>query len=202
MTGLLTRKLILPGLAVLASAVVLSAIGIAVYAAHGRSLATALVDSARDIRTTEDANREIAAWRKRAGGQFWEESDRLGGDHNYDGQINNLSIARLRVVKPMAVTLGVTMHDGKLRCVTLLATAGPSTGLWIQEWFDSDTSGHVHVGKKDRPWGAVVEFSASVPEAQRRKVFAVNTKCFVQFGGCKSAEDVLPAVWQLDDTNK
>ena len=65
-----------------ALAVVLLAGGIATYLGHVRNMATALIASAREIRTTEDAERAIAVWKARAGNEFWTESDAPGGDHN------------------------------------------------------------------------------------------------------------------------
>jgi hypothetical protein len=176
--------------------------GIGVYAARIHASAAALIDSARRIHSTADANREIATWRRRSGPRFWQESDHLGGDHNYDGQIENLLLARLGIVEPAAVTLGVTMHSGELRCVTLMMTAGRrptgTPSVWVQEWFDENKASHFRVGQKDKPWAAIVEFSASVPEAQRDKALTLNTKCFVQFNGCKSAADILPGIWELE----
>src|SRR5215471_6946812 len=108
----------------LALGLALLATGIGAYAAHVRASATALINSARRIHSTADAEREIANWRKRSGSQFWQESDRLGGEHNFDGQIENLLLARLGVVEPAAVTLSVTTHGGELRSITLMMTAG------------------------------------------------------------------------------
>jgi len=201
MLSRLARQMVRTGLAVLVLVVALFGLGIAAYAMQVRASARALVDSARGIHTTADAEREIASWRKRLGKEFWMESDHLGGDHNYDGVIDNLSIARLGILEPAGVMLGVTMRGGELRCLTLTMTTGrtPSTTahVWVQEWFDSDKSSHFHVVHKDKPLGAVVEFSTSAPEAQRTKALDLNTKCFVQFNGCKSAEDILPFVWRL-----
>jgi hypothetical protein len=75
-------------------------------------------------------------------------------------------------------------------------TGTPS--VWVQEWFDRDRAPHFRVGQKDRPWAAVIEFSASVPETQRDKALALNAKCFVQFNGCKDAADILPGIWELE----
>ena len=61
--------------AVLALAVLLLVGGTVTYLAHIRRMATALIASAREIRTTQDAEREIAAWKARAGNEFWTESD-------------------------------------------------------------------------------------------------------------------------------
>jgi hypothetical protein len=69
-------------------------LGIVAYLARLHALASALITSAYEIRTKTDADREIAAWRKRFGKDFWEESDHPGGDHNYDAQIVNLTLAR------------------------------------------------------------------------------------------------------------
>jgi hypothetical protein len=200
---LATRKWLLWAFVVSVASIVLFVLGVAAYAAHMRATATALVESARGIRTTADAEREIAAWRNRFGEHFWEESDHLGGDHNYDGTIDNLSLARLHMVQPMAVTLGLTIRDAELRNVALLLQTGrPNSAIWLQEWFDADTSGHFHVVRKNFPKAAFVEFSVTIPETERLRVFKVNTNCFLLFRTCKEAEDLLPSVWQLDTNRK
>ena len=180
--------------------VALLGLGIATYLTRVHASATALINSAREIRTKADAEREIAAWRKRSGKDFWEESDHLGGDHNYDAQIVNLAIARLRLVQPTGVTVSVTMRDGKLHCVTVIESTGwyPVASVWIQEWFDEDMPNRFQVSRNRRPSVATVEFPSSLPDDQRTKAFAVNTKCLVKPGGCKTAEDILPGVWQLE----
>lgn len=91
--------------------VALCGLGIAAYLNHVRASATALINSVVEIRTKNDAEREIAAWRKRSGKDFWQESDHPGWGHNYDAQIVSLVIARLRVVEPIGVTVGITMRD-------------------------------------------------------------------------------------------
>jgi hypothetical protein len=101
-------KIALLGLALLAA-------GLVVYGMRIRGSATALINSAREIRTTADAEREIAAWRNRSGRQFWEESDHPGGDHNYDAQIENVLLSRFRVVEPTELTVGLTMNGGKTK---------------------------------------------------------------------------------------
>jgi len=176
-------------------------LGIVAYAAHIQASAAALIHSARNIHSTTDAEREIDAWRKRAGPQFWEESDQLGGDHSYEGQIENLLLARLGFAEHAAVTLSVTMRGGELRSITLMMTAGrrpmATPSVWVQEWFDPSKPPHFRVLQKDKPWAAIVEFSASVPEVERDRALTLNAKCFVQFDGCKSAADILPGVWEM-----
>ena len=90
-------------LAVLLFLVAVLGLGVAAYATHLRPTATALVNSAPEIRTTADAEREIAAWSKRPGKGFWIEPNYPGGDHNYDARIVNLPITRLHVVEPTGV---------------------------------------------------------------------------------------------------
>ena len=180
--------------------VALFGLGIAVYLAHVRASASALINSAREIRTTSDAEREIAAWKRRSGNHFWQESDQPGGDHNYDAQIANLAIARLHLVRPTAVTVGITMRSGRLRCVTVIEMTGwqPVAAVEINEWFDSGMPTRIHVTLSHRPLSATVEFPSSLLEDQRTKPFALNTSCLVQRGECKNAQDILPGIWQLD----
>lgn len=166
-----------------------------------RSAALALTTSATKIRSSEDAEREIAKWRQQAGEHFWKESDRPGGDHSYDAQIENLSLSRLRIVEPTEATLGITMRGGKLRSITLAMTTGrknsSTSSVWIQEWFDPDGAPFIRVNEKGRPWKATVDFTSAVADAKRQEAFALNVRCFVRMGGCRSAEEILPGVWQL-----
>jgi hypothetical protein len=200
----LTPSAVRTVLAVLVVVVTSLGVGIASYAAHLRTKATALIVSAREIRTTADAEREIDGWNQREGKEFWTESDHPGGDHTYDGQIVNLPIARLRVVEPTVVTVGVTMRDGKLRSVTVIESTGwyPVASVWIQEWFDPDVPKRFHVASKDRPSVAYVEFPSSLPDTPRRMAFALNTRCLVRLGGCRNADDILPGVWKLETGSK
>ena len=194
------RRLIRVLVVVFVFALILLVGGIAAYLFHIRNIATALVASARKIQTTEDAEREIAAWKVRAGNDFWTESDHPGGDHNYDASIVNLPIARLRVVQPTGVTVGLTMRDRKLRSVTVIESTGwyPVASVWIQEWFDTNLPNHFHVSIKRRPSTAVVEFPSTLPDVERQKGFAVNTDCLAKPMGCRSAQEILPGVWELD----
>jgi hypothetical protein len=188
------------GFVVLFAVVALLGLGIAVYLAHVRASAKALIDSAREMRTTADAEREIAAWKKRSGKDFWRESDYLDGDHDYSALIVNLAIARLRIVEPAGVRVDITMRDGKLRCVTVMESIGwyGVALVQIQEWFDKDMPNRFQVSRSRRPSMASVEFPSFLPNDQRIKAFAVNANCLVRPGGCKNAEDILPGVWQLE----
>ena len=183
-----------------AIALVLLIGGLATYLRHIRNTATELIASAREIRTTQDAEREIAAWKVRAGNDFWTESDHLGGDHNYDASIVNLPVARLRVVQPTGVTVGVTMRRQKLRSVTVIQSTGwyPVASVWIQEWFDETLPNHFRVLGHRKPYDAVVEFPSSLPEQERQKAFQMNTNCLVLPSGCKDAGELLPGIWRLE----
>lgn len=122
--------------------IVVVALGIALYAVRIQASADALISSARRIHTTADAEREIANWKRRGGQRFWLESDHPGGDHNYDGQVDNVPLSRLGLVEPTNIVFSVTTNRGKLRCITLAmyteAHRNSPSGVWIQEWFDSD----------------------------------------------------------------
>jgi len=110
--GPFTRHWVWIGLAVLVAGSALFGLGIAVYVSRVQASATALIKSARVIRTTADAEREIAAWRRRSGNEFWVES-RDGSEKTYKAQIVN-GLARLGFVELTNVTVDVTMHDGNL----------------------------------------------------------------------------------------
>ena len=195
----MNRRALFLALCALVVAGVLSALGTIAYLAHIHALASALITSAREIRTKADAEREIAAWRKRSGKEFWMESDSPGGDHNYDAVVDNLPIARLHLVEPTGLTVGITMNDGKLRSVTVIEHVGwyGVASVWIQEWFDEEMPNHFHVSGNRRPYVATVEFPSALPDEERKKAFAVDTGCLVRPGGCKTAEAILPGISQL-----
>jgi predicted dehydrogenase len=137
----------------LAAATLLSVIGAEIYAYRVRAKAQELVESALRIGSTADAKREIEDMRKRFGNSFWEESDHMGGDHNYDAQVHNLSVARFLIVAPTVLNMGVAIRNGQLHYVILTMASGrggfaPSAGVWIQEWFDPSQTSHMHVSEK------------------------------------------------------
>jgi len=177
-------------------------LGIAVYLSHVRALATALVKSAEVIRTTADAEREIAVWRARSGKGFWTER-RDGVEKTYEAQIVN-GLARLGFVELTELTVDITMHEGSLRRVTVTewTASYPLVSVRIQEWFEFGLLSHLPtsflVSRTEKPAAAVVVFPSSLRDQQRAKAFAINTNCLVRPSPCRAAEDILPGVWQLD----
>jgi hypothetical protein len=176
-------------------------LGIFTYLAWLHRVASALVTSACEIRTKADADREIAAWSKRFGKNFWQESDHPGGDHNCDAQFANLTLAHLHVVQPTGVTVGITMRDGQLWAVAVIESTGwyPVASVWVQEWFHEKIPKRIRV-LGHRPYKAWVEFPASLPEDEREKAFAINTKCLVSGRICRTEEEILPGISQLEST--
>jgi hypothetical protein len=186
-------------LATLAVLGVVFVLGTVTYLVWLHRVASALVTSAYEIRTKADAEREIAAWKKRFGKDFWQESDHPGGDHNYDAVLANVTLARLHVVQPTGVTVGITVRDGQLWAVFVSEQTGwyPVASVAVQEWFDDTIPKRVHVLGHNRPYAAWVEFPASIREEQRRRAFAFNTKCLVSRRICKNEEEILPGISQL-----
>jgi hypothetical protein len=189
-------------LATLAVLGVVSILGMVTYLAWLHRVASALVTSAYEIRTKADADREIAAWGKRFGKDFWQESDHPGGDHSYDAVLANLTLARLHVVQPTGVTVGITMRDGQLWSLFVAEQTGwyPVASVAVQEWFDDTIPKRVHVLGHLRPYAAWVEFPASIPEERRRRAFAFNTKCLISRRICKNEDEILPGISQLQST--
>jgi hypothetical protein len=166
-----------------------------------RASARALLKSAKDIRTTADAKRQIGKWRGTPLAEVIEEKPDRFGEQNYTIRLTNTILWRLRVVPPTILGTTLTMRGGELRSIIVVMWSGwrPDTtsGVWVQEWFDSNASRIFHVGMSRKPLSGTVEFSSSIPEPERSKAFGLNADCFVKLGGCRSAEDILPGVWQL-----
>ena len=175
------------------------ALSVKAYLMRLHSLASALITAAYEIRTKADADRTISVWSKRFGKDFWVESDHPGGDHNYDAQIVNARLAHLHIVQPTGVTVGITIRDGQLWSVAVIESTGwyPVASVWVQEWFDEKMPKRIRVFGHRRPYDAWVDFPASVPEDQRKKAFALNTRCLVSHRICNTEEDILPGISQL-----
>ena len=174
--------------------------GLIVYGACLRATAKALINSAKEIRTTADAEREIAAWRGRHLVTFDDELVGPGGDKQYSVLVLNTLLSKLRIIQPRMLAMTILMRSGMLRLVWLDLVDG-SMAISIMEWFIPDSSMRFHV-HPHRPWSAVVEFSADLPDRQRNKAFAFNASCLVKPWDCDKAEDILPGVWQLEAASK
>ena len=186
-------------LAILLASGAVTALGILAYLVRLQSIASALVASASEIRTQADAEHVVADWRRRFGKDFWMESDHPGGQHNYDAQIASVTLARLHIVQPTALTVGITMRDGRLWAVAVIESTGwyPVASVWVQEWFDEKMPRRIRVLGHRRPYDAWVDFPASLPEDQRRKAFALNTNCLVSRRICNTEEKLLPGISRL-----
>ena len=186
-------------LAGLALTVAVCVLGIFAYSARVYTTVSALTASAYKIRTKADADRTIEDWRRRSGKDFWMESDQPGGNHVFDAVIDNLRLARLHLVQPTAITVGITIHNGQLRSVFVgeQTASAPAAMVAITEWFDERMPNLAIVFGNRRPYAAWVEFPASLPEDQRKSAFAFNVKCFVTRHVCDREDKILPAISQL-----
>jgi hypothetical protein len=181
------------------SLVVVSALAAFTYAFWLSHTASDLIRAAYEIRTKADAERVIDDWRVRRGKNFWQESDQLGGDHVYDAVIDSVALARMHIAQPTGVTVGITMHNGKLWCVFVGEQTGwyPAASVAIQEWFDDAMPKRIGIFGNRRPYSAWLEFSAFIPEAQRKMAFSFNTKCMVSRVQCDREDKILPQISQL-----
>jgi hypothetical protein len=193
----LTRHWVRAGLTVLIVGTALFALGVAAYAFHVCASARGLINSASQIRTMADAEREIAKWKERLGKESWMEPDDSGRGANYYARIANPLIARLHIVEPSEVRMRVTVRDGKLLCVSVEIYT-PAAPVAVDEWFKLGMQNQFSLSYiKGAVPVARVQLPSSLPDAQRRKAFAVRTRCLVLPFGCESAEDVLPVIRDL-----
>jgi hypothetical protein len=176
--------------------VVVSALAAFAYAFWLSHTASDLVRAAYEIRTKADAERVIDDWRRRRGKNFWQEIDQPGGNHVYDAVIDSVSLARIHIAQPTGVTVGITMHNGRLWCV-FVGEQTAVASVAIQEWFDDTMPKRVGIFGNRRPYSAWLELSANIPEAQRKMAFSFNTKCMVSRAQCDREDKILPQISQL-----
>src|SRR5260370_10656125 len=167
-----TRHWVRTGLTVLVAAPSLLGIAGSGYAGRISVAARALINSARAIRTTADAEREMTAWKRRSGNKFWVERRDVAPEKTYKAEIVNLGIARLGFVESAGATLEITMHDRTLRGVTVTewTASYPLVSVWIQEWFNAGLPNpglpkRLYVGRTGQPHTATVVFPSSLPDA-------------------------------------
>ncbi|MCI0724918.1 MAG: hypothetical protein L0338_39035, partial [Acidobacteria bacterium] len=71
--------------------------------------------------------------------------------------------------------------------------------VWVQEEFSSATSRidseRDHSGI---PMKTGVILAPNTDQSTRAKAFALNANCLVKVGGCKNANEMLPAISQLE----
>jgi hypothetical protein len=133
-----------------------------------------------------DAEREFAKWRKNSRVEFWIEGDGSGGDGNYYARMANLAIARLHVVEPSEVMTRVTVRDGKLLRVSVDVYT-PAAPVTIEEWFKPRFQSRFYLSYiKGAVPMARVQFPSSLPDAQRRKAFAVRTSVWCCPAGARA----------------
>lgn len=182
-------------------------VGVEIYAHRMQAKAQALVGSLLRIRSTDDAKQVIEEWRRRAGPRFWEESDQLGGDHCYDAQIHNLAVSPFMIVQSTVLNAAIAMRNGQVYYVLVTMKSGRTSGpmpagaIWVQEWSEMGAPPIVHVSKNRKPWGAAVDLTSSAPEGKRNAAFGLRLSCFSDLRGCRSAEELLPNVWNLPTNN-
>lgn len=178
------------------------------YATRVHSSAQALINSASAIGSAADAEREIGVWQSRSHESSWEHASPQTGDRIFDTRVENGLLHSLHICPPTVVSLSITMRGDQLRGIILVMFTGSeeeaTAGVWVQEWFDSGTAKDFYVNKKDKPLKATVEFSSAAPKAERQRALALNASCMVKLGGCRSAEEILPALneWVSSDARK
>ena len=191
------RRIVRSVLVVLALVMVVLVLGATAYAVRLQLIATALIDSAQEIHTTEDALRQIGAWNKRRGTESWTDSYDNGHATHYYVRLSN-GISGVHIAPWSALIMRVTLHDAKLICVTV-ETSIPTASVVLQEWFKPDMRDEVYLSyAKAAIPTARLEFPSSLPAAQKRRVFAIRTRCLLIPQLCATTEDLLPLVRSLE----
>ena len=126
--------------------IVVLAVGATAYAVRLQLIATALIDSAQEINTTEDALHQISAWNKRRGTDSWTDSYDDGHATNYYVRLSN-RISGLHFAPWSALVLRVTLHDAKVICVAV-ETNIPTASVVLQEWFKPDMRDEVYQSRR------------------------------------------------------
>jgi len=180
--------------------VLLLIVGLAFYAQHVRASAQALISSAGQIRSAADAERQIAVWRQQFPRGYEESQSTDGIGHAFKFEVRSGLLSTFHVVPSTGVSVQVsTRSDRLLRIVVGMYTEQAS--VWIQEEFSDDSQVFRVDSQKDRsdiPMKTIVTLGSGTAESTRAKAFALNVNCLMKPGGCKSAQEMLFTVRQLE----
>jgi len=178
------------------------ALGLAAYAIHLRRSARALIDAAAKIQTTTDAEREIAIWRQRLPRDYSESRSADGRGRAFQFQMSNYLLSKFRLVPKTGTLLQVTTSSGQLSEV-LLGMYTEKSSVWAQEEFSEKEPEQFNVSfQRDgsgKPIKTILMFTSNLAATKREGAFAFDANCLVRPGGCRSAEEILPTLPQLQN---
>ncbi len=149
-------------------------------------------------RVTEGrALHQISAWNKSRGTDSWTDSYDDGHATHYYVRLSN-GISGLHIAPRSALIMRVTLHDARVICVTV-ETSIPTASVVLQEWFKSDMRDEVYLTyfKAALPT-ARIQFPSSLPAAQKRRAFAIRTRCLLIPQLCATTEDLLLLIRGLE----
>jgi hypothetical protein len=177
--------------------VIVAFVGImALYALHIRRTATELVNSAKQIRSDQEARRAIDEWKMRLPGQYSAAPDGNG----YRFELNNGLLTTFHIVPSTGIQLQVVNSPSQLHLVTI-GMYNNKASVWIQEDFSPSGVGQLHISSEQNISGkiskAVVMFDKDQSKTTQSLAFALNPDCLVRVGGCDAAETMLPTIKQL-----
>jgi hypothetical protein len=176
---------------------------LALYCVRLRSSAQDLIDAAGGITSSSDIQQLVDNLRSRTGVVFWKNGAQSNGEETYEFRIENTLLHRLHLLPPAMLGVTIAIQGGKLHSLSVVMFSGrqPSTtsGVWIQEWF-GDSTREFRVNDNRRPSKATVDFTSGMSGVLKKKAFQLNANCLVKLRGCRSAEEILPGVWNLRES--
>ena len=172
----------------------------ALYAWNVQRETRKLINSAAEIRSLADAERQIARWR-RASGTYTESQSPDGAGRACSLQKGNGILSTLRIVPSTGVTVEAITHSGKLELVVIGVYTNRSS-VWLQEVFGAESSYGIKVNLQRDPNGEVVKalltFPSGLDENKKHAAFSLNSNCFVTPGGCHAAREFLPTLSEFE----
>jgi len=176
----------------------------AAYSIRLQRSARAILDSAVQIRTTADAAREVAWWRKRFGNNYQEYQN--GDYHCYQVILYPSPLLTLmRMVHATDLNVMAATQDGTLHHIIVSMSSGRPgevSSVWVGESFASHKRNGLVVDGTEIPGYALVTTGVSLTADQtddttRMEAFALDTHCFLPWHRCGRPEDILPTLTML-----
>ncbi len=119
-------------------------------------------------------------------------------------RFRNSSLSRLRLAPPTGFDSVLRFHDGVLVNRETYLGQGLCCVVYVREDLSASATGalrsrfspELQRDGSGRAWKAMVHLTPQASEQERELAYSFNLHCLDKIGGCKTAEELSPGVWQ------
>lgn len=176
---------------------------VGISACKTRRDATARLNEFRELGTSTNPTANFESLRRKYGSKLYPLEGCTQHFCQYEMNLSNGSISKLRVVPYAEMNVWFTVYKGSLQEAMLeyrtALTSPNSPVVHVQQGMCAHGCGvrfdvNPH-GTTQQMWNGLVEFDTRATPQQRDAALAINLACLARIGGCKDIIDLLPTMW-------